>query len=209
MDRNTLRALRFGRLAGLVGVIAAVALVSVPAAGTTSIGDGLFAFVRVTNPGPLPACPPDCTGASRVDHFVYVANLNRLRDLTGRGLSRATIPNSFVVDNVEMRTFIDGVESGPPLMINPPPNPTPFRSWSGHWPATVNCTPPPPFSDPCNIVTNPAVVPGEVTSVVYAGFVHGADEQDGTYVFKFTVRGSLEGTPVALRANSQPIRMTR
>jgi hypothetical protein len=200
------RARRFGRVATLVAILAAIALVSVPAAGTWGIGNGLVAFVRVTNPGPLPACSgPDCTGANRVDNFIYVANLNRLTDLTGRAQSRATIPNSFVVNSVEMRLFIDGVESGPPTMINPPPNPTPFRSWAGHWPATVNC---PPGSDPCNVVTNPAVVPGEVTSVVYAGWVHGDTEPNGTHVFKFTVRGTLEGMPVELRANSQPIEMT-
>src|SRR5687767_762067 len=157
METPSGRARGSARIAILVGLIAALALAVVPTAGTTGIGTGLYAFVRATNAGPLPACPPNCTGASRVDHFIYVANLNRLKDLTGRALSRATIPNSFVVDHVEMRIFIDGVQSGAPLLINPPPNPTPFQSWSGHWPATVNC-----IAAPCTGVTNPAVVPGEV-----------------------------------------------
>lgn len=197
---------RFKRAAGLVGIVTALLLAFVPAAGSSSTTNRLFAFVRVTNPGPLPACSTDCTGTNRVDNFVYVVNGNRLTDLSGRGFSRAVIPNSFVVDNVEQRVFIDGVETGPPLTINPPPNPTPFRSWSGHWPTTVNC---PPGNDPCNVVTNPAVVPGEVTSVVYAGWIHAVDEPDGTYVFRYTVRGTFEGTPVELHASSQPIEMTR
>jgi hypothetical protein len=204
MERQPSRGRRFTRLAVLVGTIAAIGLASVPSAGSTGIGNGLFAFIRVTNPGPLPACPPDCTGASRVDHFVYVANLNRPTDLTGRALSRVTIPNSFVVDHVEQRVFVNGVELGPPAIFTPPPDPTPFRTWSGHWPSTVNC----PATGPCNVVDKPAVVAGEVTAVLYAGWVHGDTEPNGTYVFKFVIRGTLEGAPVELRATSQPIVMT-
>lgn len=207
MERNATRARRFGRLVTLAGLVAAIALVSVPAAGTSGIGNGLFAFVRATNGGPLPACPPDCTFASRVDHFVYVANLNRPTGEVGRMANRTTLPDAFVVQGVEQRIFINGVEYVAPFVFTPPPNPS-YRPWSGHWPATVNC-PPPPSGDPCNLVTSPAVVPGEVTSVLYAGWVHGDEEPDGRYVFKYTVRGTLEGMPVELRASSQPIKMTR
>lgn len=190
----------------LAGIVAAIALVSVPAAGQSSISNRLFAFIRVTNPGPLPPCSgADCTGANRVDNFVYVANANRLMDLTGRALSRVTIPNSFVVDRVEQRVFVDGVEFGPPGVFYPPPNPTPFRTWAGHWPSTVNCQ---PGSDPCNAVDKPAIAPGEITAAMYAGWVHGDTEPKGTYVFKYTIYGTLEGTAVELRANSQPIEMT-
>lgn len=205
-ERQPSRGRRFGRLASFVGIIAAIALVSVPAAGTWGIGNGLYAFVRATNAGPLPDCSgADCTGANRVDHFVYVANLNQLSDLTGRALARTTLPDSFVVNNVENQVFVDGVALGPPFTISPPPNnPTPFRSWSGHWPATVLC----PETGLCNDVRNPAVVPGEITSVVYAGWVHGDTEPNGWYVFKFTVHGTLNGTPVDLTASSRPILMT-
>jgi hypothetical protein len=79
---------RFKRAVGLVGILAALLLAVVPAAGSSSTSNHLFAFVRATNAGPLPACPPDCTGASRVDLFVYVANLNGLTDVTGRARSR-------------------------------------------------------------------------------------------------------------------------
>jgi hypothetical protein len=78
---------------------------------------------------------------------------------------------------------------------------------SGHWPATVRC-PPPPNGDPCNVVDNPAVVPGEITEVVFAGWGHRADEPNGTYVFNFTVHGTLNGTPLDLHASSRPIEMT-
>jgi hypothetical protein len=45
--------------------------------------------------------------------------------------------------------------------------------------------------------------------VLYAGWSHGVDEPDGTYVFKHTIHGSLNGTAVALTASSPPISMTR
>jgi hypothetical protein len=205
MNRNALRASRFGRLAGLVGIVAAIALVSVPAAGTTT-SNRLFAYVRVTNPGPLPPCAQDgstCTGVNRTDWFVYVVNANRLSDLTGRGFSRATLPNSYVVDKVEVRIFVDGVEFGAPFTTTPPPDAF-FRSWSGHWPSTVPC----PGTGPCNVVGKPAIAPGEITAAVYGGWVHGDAEPKGTYVFDVTVYGTLEGTPVQLRARSQPIEMT-
>jgi hypothetical protein len=85
---------------------------------------------------------------------------------------------------------------------------TETSSCAGHWPTTVRCqlgAPP----DPCNEIHNPAVVPGEVASVLYAGWSHGVDEPDGTYVFKHTIHGSLNGTAVALTASSPPISMTR
>jgi hypothetical protein len=59
------------------------------------------------------------------------------------------------------------------------------------------------------VVTNPAVAAGEVTSVVYTSWVHADFEPDGTHVFKFTVHGTFEGTPVDLTASSRPIEMTR
>lgn len=205
MERRPQSTRRSARLAALVGCVAALALSIVPAAGTTGIGSGLFPFIRATNAGPLRACPPECGAASRVDHFIYVANLNRPSFEPGRMLNRTTLPDSFVVQSVEQRVFIDGVEFGTPFSFTPPPNPS-FRPWAGHWPATVGCPAPP---DPCNLVTNPAVVPGEVESVLYAGWIHGDTEPDGTYVFKYAIRGTLEGLPVELRVTSAPITMTR
>lgn len=208
MEQRSAPAGRLLRSATLVGVLAAIALASVPAAGTTGIGNGLFAFVRFDAPGPLPACSQDgsdCTPANTVWNFVYVANANRLAEVSPGPRTRGTLKNAFVVNSVDQSVVIDGVEQpGPPFTVTPPPNAF-FRSYSGHWPATVTC---PPGSDPCNVVGNPAVIPGEITSVVFLGWTHGETEPNGTHVFKYVIHGTLNGSPVDLRASSPPIRMT-
>ena len=87
-----------GRLVWLVALLATLGLALVPAAGTTGLGNGLYAFVRADGPGPLPACSPaDCTNANTVWHFVYVANLNRLEEVNLGPRTRATLQNAFVV----------------------------------------------------------------------------------------------------------------
>lgn len=203
MERQPGRARRCAIVAGLV---AAIALLSVPAAGTTGLVNGLYAFVRADSTGPLPACSgSDCTTANTVWHFVYVANANRLMKLNLGPRTRATLQNAFVVESVDLTVLINGVEQpGPPFTVTPPPNAF-FRSYAGHWPATVSC---PPGSDPCNIVGNPAVIPGEITSVVFTGWTHTDGEPNGTHVFKYVVHGTLNGTPVDLTAFSRPIVMT-
>lgn len=206
MEHNLRPARRLGRAVGLMGIVAALALISIPAAGTTGLGNGLYAFVRADGPGPLPACSgPDCTNANSVWHFVYVTNLNRLLEVNLGPRTRATLQNAFVVSSVDSTVLIDGVEQpGPPFTVTPPPNAF-FRTYSGHWPSTVSC---PSGSDPCNLVGSPAVIPGEVTSVVFTGWTHGVGEPNGTHVFKYVVHGTLNGTPVDLTAYSRPIEMT-
>jgi hypothetical protein len=194
--------------AALAAVIAST-LVFVPAAMESSTSNGLFAYVVPTTRGPLRACTDTstCAATGTVWHFIYVANANRLSNLNG-GTTRATLQNSFVVSSVDQRVFIDGVEQ-PSFAANYTPAPSPnLRSWAGHWPTTVKCQPGAP-PDPCNEIHNPAVVPGEVASVLYTGWSHGADEPDGTYVFRYTIHGSLNGTAVDLTASSPPISMTR
>jgi hypothetical protein len=61
---------------------------------------------------------------------------------------------------------------------------------------------------PCNIVGSPAVDPGEITAIYHRGWAHGNAEPNGTYVFRYTVHGTLNGTPVDLTASSPPILMT-
>jgi hypothetical protein len=75
----------------------------------------------------------------------------------------------------------------------------------GHWPATATC---PPEGPPCNQVTNPAVMPGEGTDIFWTAWAHGDEEPNGLYVFRYTVHGTLNGTPVEVSGNSPPIRMT-
>ena len=42
----------------------------------------------------------------------------------------------------------------------------------------------------------------------YTGWIHAVGEPNGKYVFRYTVHGTLNGTPVDLTASSPPIVMT-
>ncbi len=190
-------------------VATAGGLVLVPAAHESGTPNGLFAYVVATNHGPLHACPQSgvgCGPANTVTNVIYVANLNRLvQPASGEGLSRTTLPNSYVVSSVDLAIYVNGVHD--PAFDGtetPPPNAS-FAAWSGHWPATVTCEGQPP----CTTVGNPAILPGETTVALYGGWAHGDAEPDGSYVFKWTVHGTLNGTPVDLTASSQPIQMIR
>ena len=199
---------RFSRLvaaAVAVGAIAA-ALVFVPAAIESTSSNGLFAYVLAGTRGPLTTCTTQNCG-STVWHYVYVVNVNPITNAGGAS-TRETLPNSFVVSSVSQTIFVDGVLH-PEFDATYTPAPSPnIRSWAGHWPTTVKCqTGAPP--DPCNEIHNPAVIPGEDTSILYAGWTHGAEEPDGTYVFRYTVHGTLNGVPVDVAASSPPIQMTR
>jgi hypothetical protein len=59
-----------------------------------------------------------------------------------------------------------------------------------------------------DVGSNPAVLPGEEASVFWTGWGHGDAEPNGTYIFKFTIHGTLNGTPVTLTASAPPIVMT-
>jgi hypothetical protein len=186
----------------------AVALVVVPAAIESTTNNGLYAYVLAGTRGPLTTCrdPNTCAQTSTVWHYMYVANLNRITN-EGGATTRETLPNSFVVSSVSQAIFIDGV-AHPEFDATYTPAPSPFvRSWAGHWPTTVKCQPNAP-PDPCNEIHNPAVIPGEETSVLYAGWSHGEGEPNGTYVFRYTIHGTLNGAPVELAASSPPIQMT-
>ena len=194
-------------VASLAGIVVALALAVGATASGGNSGNHLFAYVAASNRGPLPACLQDgsnCGPANTVWHFIHVINGNQLTNLNG-GTSRATMPNSFVVTSVDVTIFVNGVETFDPYSLTPPPNAF-LRSYSGHWPATVTCAPGTP--PPCGVVGDPAVIPGENTAITYSGWVHGDEEPNGTYVFKYTVHGTLNGTPVDLTASSPPIQMT-
>lgn len=124
------------------------------------------------------------------------------------GASRVDIPNAFVVSTVEEHIFVDGVDTYH-FIDSPPPGTNPaqfFAGFSGRWPATVTC---PPAGPPCNIVGNPAVVPGETASVLYYTWTHGDAEPNGIYVFKFTLHGTFNGAPVDLTTIAPPILTTK
>jgi hypothetical protein len=201
----------FRRIAVGVTTLAALAaaLVFVPAAIESTSSNGLFSYVRAGTRGPIPACHQDgsnCGPANTVWNYIYVANLNPVSNAAG-GTTRETLPNSYVVQSVSAAVFIDGVHH-PEFDGTLTPAPSAYiRSWAGHWPTTVKCQPGAP-PEPCNEIHNPAVIPGEDTSVLYAGWTHGDAEPNGTHVFRYTIHGTLNGTPVDLNASSPPIQMT-
>jgi hypothetical protein len=187
----------------------AAALTIVPAAVEASASNGLFAYVVPATRGPVPACREDgsdCGPANAVWNYIYIANSNRITNNAG-GTSRETLPNSYVVTSVDSATFANGQPfSDFDTTFTPAPSPT-IRSWAGHWPTTVTCQPGAP-PDPCNEIRSPAVIPGENTAILYGGWSHGDAEPNGSYVFRYTIHGTLNGTPVVLTASSPPITMT-
>lgn len=197
-------------LAGAV-LVAAAAVTAVVANGglTTSAkaaspGDGLSAYVVLTNRGPLPPCPPDgCTAANAVWQYVHIVNSNTPANVGG---NRATLPNAFVLDSIDETILADGKVVGQDH-LTPPPNAGDFLGSSGRWPATVTCGDP-PAPPPCTTVLNPAILPGENTVAYFAGWFHGNGEPTGSYVFQFAIHGTVDGTPVELTASSKSIEMT-
>jgi hypothetical protein len=198
-------------VAASAGIVAAVA-VAVPALAGGQAGNRLVAYVIPTTHSPLPPCAEDgsnCTPANAVNEFIYVANGNSVTSLSGQrvGATRDDVPNAFVVSSVETHVFVNGVDSYDSI-DTPPPGTDPsefFTGFSGRWPATVACQASGP---PCTLINNPAVLPGEVTTALYYGWSHGNAEKNGTYVFKFSVHGTFNGTPTDLTATSPPIAMT-
>jgi hypothetical protein len=190
----------------LAGLAVGLALALVSSSESSIGGNGLYAFVQTTNRGPLPVCTVDCATKSTTWQFIHVVNANELTTSNGAA-SRATLANSFVVTRVDMRVFVDGVQYGGTTTFLPPPNIQPdfLLNYAGHWPATVTCGGNPP---PCGIVGNPAVLPTEAAIPFYTGWLHAAGELNGSYVFRFTVHGTLNGAPADVDAVSQAITMT-
>lgn len=187
----------------LAAAITAVLAVVVPAAATSAGGNRLDAKVLATNAGPLPACSDNCGPASTVRYYIRIENGNALTNTPFP--TRAEVVNSFVVNSIAEATFVDGVQDHDfDIVWTPPPNPN-YQPYSGHWLVTANC---PPEGPPCTIVGSPAVLPQEEASVFYTGWAHGVGEPNGTYVFKFTIHGTLNGTPKDLTVSSPPIVMT-
>jgi hypothetical protein len=183
-----------------------------PSAQAALPQNGLLADVVPTQRAPLPACSPDesdCTALNRVDYFIYITNLNQLAplpiNLSGPPLNRATLPNAYVVSSFDQTIYVNGSVYGQST-ITPPPNLTAFLGTAGKWPSTVTCGQPPTV--PCNVVTSPAILSGEQTSIFFPGWIHVSNEPNGAYVFSYTVHGTLNGTPVNLTASSPPIQMT-
>ena len=175
-------------------------------ARAASPGDGLSAYVVLTNRGPLPPCPADgCTAANLVWEYVHVINSNPVgNDINGG--RRSTAANAFVLDSAVETVLVDGTVFSQET-LTPPPNVTDRPGPSGRWPATVTCGSP-PAPPPCTTVLSPAILPGENTIGFYDGWFHGSDEPKGSYVFQFTLHGTINGAPVDFTASSKAIQMT-
>jgi hypothetical protein len=200
-------------IGSLLAAAVAAAALALPAASRTTVEANqqanLRAYVVASNPGPLPPCSgSDCTAANVVQDLIDVVNGSSLANWNGF-TTRATVANAFAVSSVDESVFVDGVHvPGFDTTFTPPPNPS-ILSWSGHWPSTVTCQGQPgSFQTPCDVVDSPAVIPGENTVMLYAGWTHGTTEPNGSYVFKFTIHGTQNGTPLDLTASSPPIQMT-
>jgi hypothetical protein len=190
--------------AAAVTAVVVSGVVATSSAKAASPGDGLSAYVVLTNRGQLPPCSgPDCTAANFTWQYVHILNSN---PLLNQGGSRATVPNAFVLDSVDLTILVDGTVFSQGT-LTPPPNVSGGLGTSGHWPATVTCGDP-PAPPPCTTVLNPAVLPGENTVGFYSGWFHGSTEPTGNYVFRFTFHGTLNGAPVDLTASSKAIQMT-
>lgn len=163
---------------------------------------GLSAKVVPTNQGPLPVCSDDtsCGPANTVWDYVHVSNGNLPLN---QGGSRTTIPDAFVISSIDLHVFVNGADYSD-ATYTPPPNVTPFPSSGHRWPATVECDGAPPCTD----VRNPAIIPGENTVAFYSGWIHDSTDPTGTFVFKYTIHGTLNGFPLDLTASSPPIQMT-
>jgi hypothetical protein len=201
------------RLIAAATLFAAAALIAVFVAGGArtssaqagSLSKGLSAYVAATNTGPLPACLPDvgdCTAANQVFHYIHVVNRNPLVNQNG---NRLTVRNAFDINSIDESVSVNG-HSYSNVNWSPPPNITPSNliGYSARWPATVVCD----GSPPCTDVQNPAIVPGEDTAAFITGWIHGNAEPNGTYVFTYTIHGTLNGNAVDLTASSPAIRMT-
>ena len=205
---------RLGLAAGLLGIcviVAALVLAAAASTGSAGTGNILKMTVVATTKGPLTSCSAaPCGPETAVRHFLYVDNKNPLPPNWSSAvdpLTRATLPGAFVESSFDETIFVNGEVFFTNHAV-PPPNisPTQRRVNSGHWPSTVTCPDTP--TDPCNVVSSPAILPGEKTVAFWERWVHGTGEPNGTYVFRFTIHGTLDGAPVDLTADSQPIAMT-
>ena len=169
----------------LIALIAAITLTLAPGALNSSTPNGLSAYVVANARGPVPA-------GSVVRHFVHVINSN---DFGPGPLGvRQTIANAFVIDSVDLTTFLNGAQVGDPYTVSAPPTSSDF---TGRWPTTV--------TGPAGsyIVGKPAIIPGENTVAVYFG--QPLELGSGKYVFVYALHGTINGEAVELTATSPQV----
>lgn len=192
--------------AAAVTAIAVRSGVATSSAKAASPGNGLSAYVVLSNRGPLPPCPTDgCTAANLTYPYVHVINGNPVANSV-KGVNRTATPNAYVLDSVDATILVNGTVFSQETLTPPPKRnaPTrPLRSLARNRDLRQSTGPP-----PCTTVLNPAILPDENTIGFYYAWFHAPDEPTGSYVFQFTLHGMLNGSPVDLTASSKPIQMT-
>lgn len=194
------------RICGLAALAASCGIAAAVLASATggASGPGLSAYVGLSNPGPLHACSTaltDCPLDTVTQFFIYTTNSNRPVNWLPREVTRSTIPNAYAISSIEVTASVGGVVFFTGTFTPPPSSSAP--DFAGRW--AVSCA---PFSSPCE-VTSPAVLPGETTAPWVSRWIHAAAEPDGTYIFTFTLHGTLNGQSVDVTASSKKIVMTR
>ena len=188
-------------LAGLVTLVAVVALTVVPAALNSSQKHRLSASVVVDTRGPVPS-------DGQAWMTIHVSNGNDFVNVAGQMRSRESLLNAFVVSSLDLSVAVDGVRHPEwDSHLVPPPDTQPGLAFAGRWISTVTCG----GVTPCTVVGHPAVVPGEDAVVFYYGWGHAPyapyNEPNGDYVFTYTLHGTVNGEPVNLVATSKKIEM--
>lgn len=139
------------------------------------------------------------------DVFIFIRNMNSPDSPTmgGPGSYRNRLPNAYVVSSIDVEEVKNGVVDSSGHFV-PPPNMIPDRpGMAGRWPMTVTCDiETDPISPPCNIVSDPAVLPGEEIIIFYYAQVFDATNSAGRYVYAFTVHGTINGQTLDLTAKS-------
>lgn len=200
--------------AGTLVAAAVVTAVVVRGGVTTSSakaappGKGLSAYVVLSNRGPIPPCDPNsCSAAANFTwEYAHIVNTNPVVNDPNAGSPRSGAANAFVLDSIDETILINGTIFSRET-LTPPPNVSNRLGTAGRWPATVTCGSP-PAPPPCTTVLNPAILPGEDTIGFYDGWFHSTAEPTGSYVFRFTFHGTLNGAPVDLTASSRSVQMT-
>jgi hypothetical protein len=140
------------------------------------------------------------------DVFAFIRNTDPrsqedlLDGATGRVRNRLT--NAYVVSRIDVDIMANGRLAYHWYFTPPPDSSVP--DFSGRWPMTVTCPGTPP-SPPCNIVSDPAVLPGEELVIFYVGYAPDPSDPPGNYVFVFTAHGTVNGQPLDVTAQSSPL----
>ncbi len=201
--------------AGVLALLVIASVGAVAMSATTATGMPRYILtVYATNRNvvtckadpPYTSCPLESTSVV----YLYVTNLNAPDRPPAKQIpGRAGIKNAFVVTSIDYvyehdGAVLNGATFYPPGSPNYEPIDPAIVTFDLRWPVSVACTTP----TDCTPYL-PTVLPGENTVVFYPGFLfrYGI-ELPGTDVFRFTVHGLANGSPLDLHGNTGRITVT-